>query len=67
MTYPVAKPSQDRLNFDELIRDAIAVLIKRGEIKLREKTDIRNRKALLFSRPLITHQAKDRAIASKVR
>ena len=35
----MGKPSRENLKFDELIRDAIAFLIKRGEIKIpRKKT-----------------------------
>ena len=33
----MGKPSRENLKFDELIRDAIAFLIKRGEIKIPPK------------------------------
>ena len=44
----MGKVSPENFKFDELMRDAIALLIKRGEIKIRKKTDIKVR---LASRP----------------
>ena len=35
----MGKPSRENLKFDELIRDAIAFLIKRGEMKIPRKSN----------------------------